>query len=240
MKLWWRCLGLVMVLITSASASERPPEIRLASEVWEGYTHADGTGLAWDLLRTVFAPQVRLRIQSVPYTRSVGLVQRGEADAWLGAYRDEVEGGVFYPRWPYDYDQISALGLAEQPAPTLATLGEHRLVWMRGYQFQQYLPGITSFREIQRRGGILGMLNYRHADFYIDARSEIEEVLTGVPDTTRYRVHDLKRVPVYLGFADTPQGRALAAYFDERMAALVRRGELRAIFARWNQPYPFD
>lgn len=240
MKLWWRCMGLAMALMTSAHAAERPKEIRLASEVWEGYTHADGTGLAWDLLRTVFAPEVRLRIQSVPYTRSVGLVQRGEADAWLGAYRDEVGGAVFYPRWPYDYDQISALGLAEQPAPALETLGEHRLVWMRGYQFQHYLPGITSFREIQRRGGILGMLNYRYADFYIDARPEIEDVLTGVPDTTRYRVHDLKRVPVYLGFADTPEGRVLAAYFDERMAALVRNGELRAIFARWNQPYPFD
>ena len=58
--------------------------VRIASEAWPGHTNADGSGLAWDIFRKVFEPVgVQLAIQSVPYTRSIGLVQRGEADAWV-------------------------------------------------------------------------------------------------------------------------------------------------------------
>ncbi|MFZ3203078.1 MAG: ABC transporter substrate-binding protein, partial [Pseudomonas sp.] len=47
-----------------------PREIRLASEVWQDHTNADGSGLAWDILRQVFEPEgIELVIQSVPYTR---------------------------------------------------------------------------------------------------------------------------------------------------------------------------
>src|SRR5207253_210360 len=127
-----------------------PAQIRLASEEWSDYTAADGHGLAWDVLRAVFEPAaVTLQIRTVPYTRSVGLVQRGEVDAWVGSYRDEV-GGVLYPRWHYDYDHIYALGLASSPAPTVATLGNSRLLWVRGYQYQKYFPNIHNFNEVQR------------------------------------------------------------------------------------------
>lgn len=218
-----------------------PQEIRLASEVWQGHSHADGSGLAWDVLRQVFEPEgIELVIQSVPYTRSIGLVQRGEADAWVGSYRNEVDEGVFYPRWHYDVDQISALGLIELPVPSQATLGEFRLVWMRGYEYQRYLPNLTRYREIQRRGGILPMLDYGHADFYIDAQTEVDEVLDGAADRARYRVTRLIRLPLYLGFADNPRGRALAQLYDRRMAQLVEQGSLRPLFEHWQLPYPFD
>lgn len=218
-----------------------PQQIRLASEVWDDYTQVDGSGLGWDILRQVFEPAgVELVIQSVPYTRSIGLVQRGDADAWVGSYRNEVGRGVLYPRWHYDADRIAALGLAEQAAPRLDSLGDNRLVWMRGYEYQRYLPNLRHYREIQRRSGILTMLDYAHADFYIDARSEVDEVLGGSADPTRYRVTELTRLPVYLGFADNPRGRALAQLYDRRMSLLVERGSLRPLFARWRQPYPFD
>ncbi|MDX1369234.1 ABC transporter substrate-binding protein [Pseudomonas sp.] len=218
-----------------------PQEIRLASEVWQGHTHADGSGLAWDVLRQVFGPEgIELVIQSVPYTRSIGLVQRGEADAWVGSYRNEVDEGVFYPRWHYDVDQISALGSVDQPVPSQATLGEFRLVWMRGYEYQRYLPNLKHYREIQRRSGILPMLDYGHADFYIDAQTEVDEVLEGAADRARYRVTRLTRLPLYLGFADNPRGRALAQLFDRRMTQLVEQGSLRPLFERRQLPYPFD
>jgi ABC-type amino acid transport substrate-binding protein len=218
-----------------------PREIRLASEAWQDHTNADGSGLAWDILRQVFEPEgIELVIQSVPYTRSIGLVQRGEADAWVGSYRNEVDAGVLYPHWHYDVDQISALGLIELPAPNLATLGEFRLVWMRGYEYQRYLPNLTRYREVQRQSDILNMLNLDRTDFYIDARTEVDEALEAASDPTRYRITDLTRLPLYLGFADNPRGRALARLFDKRMERLVESHSLRPLFERWQQPYPFD
>ena len=38
---------------------------------------------------------------------------------------------------------------------------------------------------------------------------------------------------------DTERGRALMAVYDQRLCTLVQTGELKAIFERWKQPYPF-
>ena len=235
--LLWSVISFASGLVSAAELTQ----IRIASETWEGHTHADGSGMAWEIFRAVFEPAgVQLDIQSVPYTRSIGLVQRGEADAWVGSYRNEVDTGVFYPRWHYDVDQISALGLIELPAPSLATLGEFRLVWMRGYEYQRYLPNLTRYREVQRQSDILNMLNLDRTDFYIDARTEVDEALEAASDPARYRITDLTRLPLYLGFADNPRGRALARLFDRRMERLVESHSLRPLFERWQQPYPFD
>ena len=240
-----RCCRWLLWLVTSVasafvSASE-PQQIRIASEVWEGHTHADGSGLAWDIFRAVYEPAgMQLSIQSVPYTRSIGLVQRGAADAWAGSYLNEVEQGVFYPHWNYDADQIAALGLQDKPIPNIDSIGDYRLAWLRGYEYQRYLPNLRQYREVLRRNGILGMLEVGHADFYLDALTEIEGVLSAAKQPARYRVTPLTKLPIYLGFADTPRGRSLAELFDKRMDSLVADGSLRPIFKRWQQPYPFD
>ncbi len=239
-----RLLALLLsmaVTVTAHAELQRPNEIQVVSETWERYTNADGTGMAWDILREVFEPVgVRLRIQSVPYTRAVGLVQRRSADAWVGSYRNEVDQGVLYPRWHYDSEQISALGLRDRPAPTLETLGKLRLVWKRGYEYQRYIPHVRSYREVRQHSDILGMLELGHADFHIDAHLELEALLADVAQRDRFQLVELTWLPLYVGFADNARGRALVELFDQRMTQLVKAGTLRPIFERWQQPYPFD
>lgn len=242
-----RWIGILMcwlgagALPLMAAEEPTPSEIRIASEVWLHYTARDGSGLAWDLLRQVFGPEgVQVRTQSVPYTRSIGLVQRGEADAWIGSYLNEIRSGVVYPRWNYDADQICALGLVDQPAVRLDNLADFHVAWMRGYGYERYLPNLSYFQEIQRRDGILSMLLLKHADLFIDARPEIDELLAGAKDREAFRITCLTHLPLYVGFADTARGRALAALFDRRMTVLVASGELRPVFERWRYPYPFD
>lgn len=216
-----------------------PGKVVLASEEWSDYTNKDGSGLAWDVLRQVFEPAgITLQTRSVPYTRSVGLAQRGEVDGWVGAYRNEVEG-VLYPRWKFDSDPIYALGLASTPEPTLATLGNYRLAWVRGYKYEEYLPTVRRFNQIERRDGILPMLEHARADFYIDALAEAKYVLTQAQDPSKFALTRIAELPLYIGFADNERGRSLMAVFDQRMDALVKSGELKPTFERWKQPYPF-
>ncbi|WP_341802362.1 hypothetical protein [Aquipseudomonas alcaligenes] len=90
--------------------------MNLVSEHWVGHTNADGSGLAWEIMRAVFEPVgVKMNYRLVPYTRAIGLVQRGEADAWLGSYRNEISERIIYPRSPYDADRIVALSLRNAP-----------------------------------------------------------------------------------------------------------------------------
>ncbi|PTQ70979.1 ABC transporter substrate-binding protein [Pseudomonas sp. GV071] len=238
---WLAVLIGMQVVCAQLAQAAQPTQIRLASEVWAGHTNADGSGLAWDILRAVFEPVgVSLKIHSVPYTRSVGLVQRGGADAWVGSYLNEIQDGVFYPHWNYDADHISALGLRDAPEATLQTIGRYRLAWVRGYAYDKYLPNLTHYQEVYRRDGILSMLDMKHIDFYLDARTEVQDVLNEAEDKARYRVIELTKLPLFLGFADTPDGHALATLFDARMELLVKDGSLRPLFERWQQPYPFD
>lgn len=214
-------------------------KVLLASEAWDDYTNADGSGLAWDLLRKVFEPAgVKLQTRTVPYTRSVGLAQRGEVDGWVGSYRDEAKG-VLFPRWNYDSDHIYALGLASLPTPTPQTLGNYRLAWVRGYKYEDYLPNVQRYNQIERRDGILPMLQHARADFYIDALTEATFVLSQAKDPSQFRLTHIAELPLFLGFADNERGRSLVLLFDERMAALVKSGELKPIFEHWKQPYPF-
>ncbi|MBT1264082.1 transporter substrate-binding domain-containing protein [Pseudomonas pergaminensis] len=222
-----------------AQAQDVPGKIMLASEEWNDYTNKDGTGLAWDVMRQVFEPAgIKVQIRSVPYTRSVGLAQRGEVDGWVGSYRDEAEG-VLYPHWNFDSDHIYALGLASTPAPTVATLGNYRLAWVRGYKYEEYLPNVHRFNQIERRDGILPMLEHARADFYIDALTEAKYVLSQADEPSKFALTPIAELPLYIGFADNERGRGLMAVFDQRMAALVKSGELKPIFERWKQPYPF-
>ena len=230
--------------VRAGTAPERlpdmPADIVLVSELWNEYTEANGTGLGWDLMRKLFEPAgIKVQPRIEPYTRAVGLVQRGEADAWVGAYENEVDG-TLYPEWHYDRDEIYALGLASNPSPTLKTLGSYRLAWVRGYEFQHYLPNVVHFNEVTRRDHILSMLDHSRADLYIDAKPEVDFILRQTPEPNRFRTTYLTAIPLYLSFADNARGRFLRDLFDQRMKKLVHSGELRPIFARWKQPYPFD
>lgn len=228
-----------VALLAQADQAPVPGKITLASEEWNDYTNKDGSGLAWDVLRQVFEPAgITLQTRSEPYTRSVGLAQRGEVDGWVGSYRDEASG-VLYPYWHFDSDHIYALGLATTPTPSLATLGNYRLAWVRGYKYEEYLPNLHHFNQIERRDGILPMLQHARADFYIDSFAEARYVLGQAHDPSQFRLTPIAELPLYIGFADTERGRALMAVYDQRMTALVKSGELKPIFEQWKQPYPF-
>ncbi|OAI93832.1 substrate-binding periplasmic protein [Pseudomonas putida] len=238
-----KCLLLVAMLagmLGVARAEGLPTEVRLASEAWQDYTNADGTGVAWDVLRRVFEPAgVKVKVLSAPYTRAIGLVNRGEADAWVGSYQEEMSGNL-YPRWNFDSDHIYALGLARKPQPTPANLGQFRLSWVRGYDYQRYLPNVGYYREVQRRDGILPMLERERVDFYIDAQTEVNHVHAQAEHPEDFRSTHVAELPLYLAFGDTPEGKALRDLFDKRMDELVPSGALKPIFERWKQPYPFE
>ena len=229
----------VFCSLARAEDAPTPSVIHLASEAWEDYTAADGHGLGWDVLRKVFEPAgVKLDIRTEPYTRAMGLAQRGEVDACVGSYREEASD-LLYPRWHFDTDHIYALGLASNPAPTLDTLGDYRLAWVRGYKYQAYLPNVQRYNEVVRRTGILPMLTHNRADYYVDALTEVDYVVSRAKDPSQFRRTHIAELPLFLCFADTPRARTLMALFDQRMEVLVKNGQLKPIFAKWKQPYPF-
>ncbi|MEZ0199812.1 ABC transporter substrate-binding protein, partial [Pseudomonas qingdaonensis] len=62
-------LAILLSIAPWVTAAEGiPKQIHLVSEEWLDYTNADGTGVAWDVLRKVFEPAgVEVVTQSAPY-----------------------------------------------------------------------------------------------------------------------------------------------------------------------------
>ena len=83
------------------------------------------------------------------------------------------------------------------------------------------------------------MLTHNRADYYIDALTEIDYIVNQAKDPSQFRRTHIAELPLYLCFANTPRARTLMALFDQRMEVLVKNGQLKPIFAKWKQPYPF-
>ncbi|MCS3469723.1 polar amino acid transport system substrate-binding protein [Pseudomonas sp. JUb42] len=245
---WWMlCWSMLSTLLpifpaTAQEHSSAPviSEIFLVGEPRSDYTDIDGRGLGWDILRLVFEPRgITVKTNSASYVRAVGLVKQGAVDAWVGSYAAETNG-VLYPRWHFDADRIYALGLANNPAPSLINLRHYRLAWIHGYQYQRYLPGVSRFEEVLRRDNVLSMLQHSRVDFYIDAQPEVDFLLSQTPRPDLYLATYLTDLPLFLVFSDTDKGRILRTIYDERMEQLIVSGQLRPVFERWKRPYPFE
>jgi polar amino acid transport system substrate-binding protein len=76
--------------------AEEITEIHFVSEAWENVTHADGTGLCWELFRKVYEPRgIHVMFEIVPYARATNMVQQQQADVSVGVYLDEYDKALF-------------------------------------------------------------------------------------------------------------------------------------------------
>lgn len=244
MKRFFYLAGCLLYLI-SADISSQAAEfsnIRFASEAWEGITNPDGTGLCWEVFRRIYEPAgVKVEFDIMPYARATQAVQNKKADASVGVYSNEYDG-VLFPQWHYLQDVVLVIF---KKGAVAAWEGEKSLRgnigWMRGYAFDRYLRNPPAFLEVDTRKSGLKMLEAGRLDFFLDTEGELLGALEeGMIDRSAYRIETISTLNVYLAFADNERGKALLNLFDERMETLVRAGELKPIYDKWNLRYPFE
>ena len=96
-------------IVPAVFAEQEITTIHFASEEWEGFTNADGTGLYWDIFRMIYEPVgISVQFEIVPYIRATKMVQDQQADAAVAVYFDEFDQALF-PIRHFDYDVVSAL-----------------------------------------------------------------------------------------------------------------------------------
>lgn len=232
--------------VPSASAETGPTRLHLVSEAWEGSSNADGTGLYWDLFRAVFEPAgVAVSFEVMPYARAVQTVLGGEADAWVGSYRDEVEG-VLYPAYPHDADIVQAVvkrGLfARTGWQGQQSLKDLHVGWVRGYEYDRYLSIPMKIHELRSRESGLRMVGVGRLDALLEASVEIDSAF----DDHRLNPQDFDRFTVlqlnlYLAFCNRTRSQALMALWDERVEALLQEGRVADLFNKHHwKTWPFE
>ncbi|WP_299021073.1 ABC transporter substrate-binding protein [uncultured Photobacterium sp.] len=227
----------------TVNAGELPGEINLTSEAWEEATNQDGSGLYWDIMRLVYEPLgIKVKYSTMSYARSVSLVKQEKADAWLGAYIDEVEG-VLYPQWHFDADLVSALYKKDD---AINWQGEQSLAgknvgWIKGYDYNEYMETKFNNKEYKSRKQAIKLLEKGRLDFFLDAKEELdEEVEKGYFNAADFEIKPIMDLKLYLAFANNERGQQLKEVFDQRFPDLLKSGEVQKLYNKWDwESFPF-
>ncbi|MFE8073325.1 transporter substrate-binding domain-containing protein [Marinobacteraceae bacterium S3BR75-40.1] len=238
-------LAAIAMFSPCVAAAESPPasSVHIVSQVWKNYTNPDGSGLAWDIVRSVFEDAgLTLDYQTMPYKRAVRMVREGKADAWVASYRNE-QTFALYPEWPHDYEVTSVVGLHSAFTTWNGpdSLRGKRIAFIRGYNLEQYIDPSFEPVEVTTLSQGIEMAAMGRVDFAIEARQDILEYLDTRPEFQRaLELREVLRLGLYLGFNDSVRSRRLIRVWDQHFPELLESGELRNLYVKYGYGEDFN
>ncbi len=236
---------LSLALSAGLLAAQDLKSIDVASDEWADCTLKDGSGLYFDVMRLVFAPQgSKLAIKIVPFARSVQMLEAGKTDICVGVYQGDVaEGKGIYPKYPMDFDDLTVMMQKAKVADYKdeASLKDKKVAWIVDYAYDKYLSVPVKLTEVSDTASGIKMLQSGRIDYYIETKSTIEPALEKLGVSTKeFKLDTVKWVRLYLAFAATDRGRALQAIWDKRMPVIYKSGELQKAFDKWGFQESFE
>jgi|GEM_PF-2794462 len=76
--------SIILVVLRIFSPLSYAQEIRVATDIWEGYSNRDGTGYYFDILREIYpSPEYVLKVSYVPFRRGLRMVETAREDVTL-------------------------------------------------------------------------------------------------------------------------------------------------------------
>ena len=208
-------------------------EITIASESWDGATNEDGTGLYWDIMKTVYEPLGYTIIKKhTSFKESEEMIRSGKADMYLGSYKDEQEFAL-YPKYCFDQDIIVAVVRTDaiDTWKGKKSLTGLKVGWLRGYHFDKYMGIETRDEEFSNRNNAFKLLNREHLDAFIDVRRLLRPYIVkkdvDMENLTQKIILQLK---VYPAFAKTKLGEELKNVWDKQMKRLIVTDEFKELY----------
>jgi len=223
----------VLLFVTVCFAEE----VHVVSEMWEDCTNEDGTGLYFEILREIFPePEYQLKLEIVPYARSVAMVQNKAADLYVASYYAETEG-VLYPgkEMFFDADKVVAVYLKGMSFSGQADLTGKTVGWMRGYAYDEYLDVEVKPYEIDNRENGLKMVQHGRLDYFLGAQSDVEKIDAELMEDLE--VTHCLNLYLYYAFTDTEKGQELLRVYKEKYPELIESGKMKALFEKWDFDY---
>lgn len=210
-------------------------EIKIATDVWEGYTAKNEEGFYFDLLKEIYPePEYTLKIQFVPFKRSIKLLISGNADILLGAYPEDIPR-KYQSTHPVEADSISAV----VPQAIYSnwkgseSLAKKNVTSRTGYNLQKYVPKTTNYTEITSLKSMLLMLKRGRTDAVLDYEKDIQLLWEETQLGNDYRlITDFAHELVFFGFSDKRDD--LKQRFDAEFKKLYQSGKLKALFLKHN------
>jgi polar amino acid transport system substrate-binding protein len=227
-------LSLILIFYSSQLfAVDKIHQLTVVTEQLEELSHADGSGLYFDLVRKIYEPLgIKVKTIVFPYIRSVNMVKLNKADFWLGSYIKEEDFAV-YPRYPYDYDQVAAMYKPElfPQFNDINSLKGKNVCWIRGYNYEHHLPIKMIKHERNNRHAAFLSLQAGRFDVFLDDFDDMQaEIEKENPDMQAFQVKKIVKIFLYPAFRGDERGEVLKNLWDKRMQEIQENGEFTALF----------
>lgn len=214
----------------------------LVSDEWHDLTRRDGSGLYFELVRTVFERQgVKVQFRTFPYARAVQKVRDQEADGWVASFLNE-KNFPLYPKYHFDKnEQIIVFRKDQQEEPvTKASLRNKRVAWLRDFGLDRFIQEPMRVHEVDSIDSAFQMLERERIDYFVGAKSDIQDHIRNArQDMSAFGMAYALHLGLYVAFADNTRGKKLRAMWDKEMETFHQSEAIKEIYRKYGYPYPF-
>jgi len=237
-------LTLISALSFTAQADvqfkrEHIKSISVVAPVWQDLTNKDGTGLYWDIIKTVYEPVgIKVKTSQAPWKRGIKMVSKYRTySAIVGETLDSKES-VIFPTYPISVKYLSVLTKKQVDFEWqgMESLKGKNVAWQKGQDVM--MPRQEAYNLSEVRSAFKGskMLKENQADFLIGDSNDILEAMKKQElSTDEYSVYQMPRgKDVYLAFSIDDLSRELIDIYNERIEDLSAEGKLAALYEKWD------
>ena len=215
-----------LLLLILSSGSCYAEQISVGADEWRGYTHADGSGIYFELLNKIY-PEYQLQFKLDSFNRALTKFEQKNLDIIIGVYKEDLQHALF-PNWYLDteYPIKAFYDKKRFSINKLSDLSTLTTSWLRGYAFDRYLPKLTNSYLVDDVKLGFKLLANKRIDAFIDYSYNL-------PEEYQQAFSSFEVLPsrhVYIAFQRNKHGKKLALQFDQKMTELRHSGELERLF----------
>ena len=218
-------LWLALCAIAPVSAKT----VTVVSGEWPGLTHADGSGLHFEIFRQAMAlSNIHIKTRVSNWKRAKHMFAQQRVQVLLGDYKTASDD-LIYPTWHLDYDTAIVL-YSLKPLPRLSELAQQPVGWILGYDFGMFLPVSVVPYEVATAAEGFSLLQHGRLTALISSENNVPAAIAA--KLTRITLQSGKAM--YPVFQNSFEGRLLARAYDDGMRQLYESGRLEALFNNVN------
>ena len=253
----WTTVFFSLILSVSFSVHAQSPAENIAGSIkkrtlifaapmWEGYTHKDGTGLYWELLKEVYEPLgFTLRLKNLPWNRSMKLMSKYRTvDGVPGEGLDSDYDNLTFSKYPLEPEYLALISnkgkvkdFDEKPSLTGLVVGMRKgyNLLPEGEKYGQFI--LKEFINMEKG---MALLESGSIDVLVDELVEIEASAEkeGV-DTSQFDISEFVTGDYYyMAYGDTHISQPLADIFNIRIEELAKQDRLTSLYEKWEIDIP--
>ncbi len=220
-----------LILLVILAPFSHAQDINVYTDEWEGYTSRDGSGYYLDIINTIYpAPDYTVKINFVPFARSLEMVNTGKADIVLGVYKGDIDEKLISSKQYVEIDEVDLLA-HKSFAKTwqgLTSLTNKRVVAKIGFDFNNVIEQPMKYSETTSLVGMMKMLKAKRTDAVIDYRADIKKSWEKADMNDDYVIiNAIVTNETFFGFS--AQSGKLRSRFESELQVLIKSGKLREI-----------